>query len=141
MGTSFGRWMIFIISMLAIGLCDYAKGQNVKITITPLDNAFIVNGQVIDARMISQEGMLEPVVIDEDEYAALSILVRHVCMNDGKTDFMYKSAVTGRERNIECQYEEGKGFKVGSMIDYVNFDPDTLNVSMRLFAERRCGDY
>ena len=36
--------MIFIISMLAIGLCDYAKGQNVKITITPLDNAFIVNG-------------------------------------------------------------------------------------------------
>lgn len=139
MGTSFGRWMIFIISMLAIGLCEHAKGQS--ITIMNLDNAVIVNGQVIDVRVISQDGMMEPVVIDEDEYAALSILVRHVCMNDGKTNFVHKSAVTGRERNIECQYEEGKGFKVGSMIDYVNFDPDTLNVSMRLFAERRCGDY
>lgn len=139
MGTSFGRWMIFIISMLAIGLCEHAKGQS--ITIMNLDNAVIVNGQVIDVRVISQDGMMEPVVIDEDEYAALSILVRHVCMNDGKTNFVHKSAVTGRERNIECQYEEGKGFKVGNMVDYVNFDPDTLNVSMRLFAERRCGDY
>ncbi len=139
MGTSFGRWMIFAISMLAIGLCGHAKGQS--ITIMNLDNAVIVNGQVIDVRVISQEGMLEPVVIDEDEYMALSILVRHVCMNDGKTNFVHKSAATGRERNIECQYKEGKGFKVGNMVDYVDFDPDTLNVSMRLFAERRCGDY
>lgn len=139
MGTSFGRWMIFIVSMLAIGLCDYAKGQS--ITIMNLDNAVMVNGQVIDVRVISQDGMLEPVVIDEDEYVALSMLVRHVCMNDGKTNFVHKSAATGRERNIKCQYKEGKGFKVGNMIDYVNFDPDTLYVSMRLFAERRCGDY
>ena len=139
MGTSFGRWMIFIISMLAIGLCGHAKGQS--ITIMNLDNAVIVNGQVIDVRVISQDGMLEPVVIDEDEYMALSILVRHVCMNDGKTNFVHKSAATGRERNIECQYKEGKGFKVGNMVDYVDFDPDTLNVSMRLFAEQRCGDY
>ena len=139
MGTSFGRWMIFIISMLTIGLCDYAKGQS--ITIMNLDNAVIVNGQVIDVRVISQDGMLEPVVIDEDEYVALSILVRHVCMKDGKTNFVHNSAAIGRERNIKCQYEEGKGFRVGNMVDYVNFDPDTLYVSMRLFAERRCGDY
>ena len=54
MGTSFGRWMIFIISMLAIGLCEHAKGQNVTVEDTGLK---LYNGRLVNMKKVSQKGV------------------------------------------------------------------------------------
>lgn len=139
MVTSFGRWMIFIVSMLAIGLCDCAKGQNVKIKNT-LPKVY--NGRLVNMKKVSQKGV-GTMVMTQGVYAIGFLKLVQCAKQNPDTNYTFyldyfipKGEL--EPRPVRYSYVPGLGF---SMDDcrYYNFDVDILHnkIEMELFKHEK----
>lgn len=139
MGTSFGRWMIFIVSMLAIGLCDYAKGQS----ITVKDTKKMYNWHLVNMKKVSQEGvgrMLMPQGAYSDGFSELVEFAKQNPDTNHTVDL--DILIPGHKLktiSVRLSYVPEKGF---SMDDcrYYNFDVDILYCQTKLLNQMS-GDY
>ncbi|MBR6266322.1 MAG: hypothetical protein IKR66_07015 [Bacteroidales bacterium] len=137
MGTSFGRWMIFIISMLAIGLCEHAKGQNVTVEDTGLK---LYNGRLVNMKKVSQKGVGTMLMTQGAYSIGFSRLVQYAKQHpDTNYTFYLDYFIPENEsepRPVRYSYVPGLGFSIDDC-GYYNFDVDILYCQMKLQQEKK----
>lgn len=140
MGTSFGRWMIFIVSMLAIGLCDYAKGQNVTVEDTGLK---LYNGRLVNMKKVSQKGVGTMRMPQGAYFGGFSELVERAKQNPDTNHTVDMDIFIGDKMkaiSVRLSYVPEKGFSVNDC-EYCNFDVDILYCQTKLLNQMPIGDY